>query len=403
MKVLFDASWLASFVPGTYMHGGLRVTYELAKRLSGSNEIDIDYTINNVKKADYGNLKLAITPRLNISYNQVVINNYLSLYYKLSNRLHTQWGLEYMERNFGILSIQQQNKYQLYHSPVDPIPAYIQKNKKIRPYLTALDLIALVNPEVAYEGFKEQLQSIYRSVDERTTVLAISQSTKNDLLNYRKDIKEDQVIVTYLGADKNIFFHDRENPNTQLVLSKYGIESNNYFFTLSALAKFKNTKHTIECFIQYTKANNNKDIKLLLVGKTREKNYDTEIYKSHKNNPQIIFLDFLPEDELSIIYSNSLAFIYMSLYEGFGLPILEAMQCGAPVICSNTSSMPEVIGDAGICIDPNDASILCESLNTIVNDSQKREGYIQRGLKRAAMFSWDKYAQDVINAYKRFY
>ncbi len=315
--------------------------------------------------------------------------------------MKTRRGGSMMMRHYTFLEPGQIRKYSIYHSPVEAIPDIVKKEKKTKPFLTALDLIALVKPEIAYSGFNEQLFKIYQSIDDNTTVLAISQSTKNDLLNYRKDIKEENVIVTYIAANKDVFYPDPENDRTVQILNKYNLEKNNYFFTLSAMAKFKNTKHTIQSFLKYAAEFNNKNIKLLLVGRSREANYDTDIFAQYKNHPQIVFKDFLPEDELSVIYSNAVALLYMSLYEGFGLPILEAMQCGTAVICSNTSSMPEVIGNAGICIDPTDEDALCDSLNIMFADSAKRKNYSLLGLERSKLFSWDKYTSDVINAYKR--
>jgi glycosyltransferase involved in cell wall biosynthesis len=406
MNVLFDASWLAIYTPGTYMHGGLRVTYEMAKRLAISKLVNTDFTLTYLNMPHYEQLQRFISREFQVPNDRVVINNSFPVqgYYKFSKLLQTQKGGSFMMHHYNFLELGQIKKFNIYHSPVEAIPDIIKKEKKIKPFLTALDLIALVKPQLAYSGFREQLYHIYQSIDANTTVLAISQSTKNDLLNYRKDIKEENVIVTYIAANTDIFYPDSGNDERAInVLSNYGVEKGNYFFTLSALAKFKNTKHTINCFLKYAAEFNNKTIKLLLVGRTREANYDTDIFAQYKSHPQIVFRDFIPEEELSIMYSNATAFLYMSLYEGFGLPILEAMQCGTAVICSNTSSMPEVVGNAGICIDPDDEDLLCDSMHIMVNDDEKRKSYCELGLERSKLFSWEKHTNDVINAYKRFY
>lgn len=403
MNVLFDAIWLVGCTPGTNMHGGLRVTYELAKRLAISKLVDTDFTLTDLNMQRYAQLQHFISEEFQIPNGRTVINNSMVLhgYYKFSKLLKTERGASLMGRHYTFLEPGQIKKYKIYHSPVEAIPDIVKKEKKIKPFLTALDLIALVKPEMAYAGFSELLYKVYQSIDANTTVLAISQSTKNDLLNYRKDIKAENVIVTYIAANKDVFYPDSENDRTVQILNKYNLEKNNYFFTLSAMARFKNTKHTIQSFLKYAAEFNNKDIKLLLVGRTREANYDTDIFAQYKSHPQIVFKDFLPEDELSVVYSNAVALLYMSLYEGFGLPILEAMQCGTAVICSNTSSMPEVIGNAGICIDPTDEDVLCESMNIMFTNTEKRKDYSSLGLERSKLFSWEKYTNDVINAYKR--
>lgn len=402
MNVLFDATWLAKYLNSSNMHGGLRVTYELAKRLVNSKELEVFFTTTELNYDFEKKIKKIVTTQFNGDSNKVISNNSI-LYnsYKVYNDLfNKRSGISYIRKSHSFLREKQLNTFNIYHTPADPIPEKIKKNKQIKHFLTALDLIALVKPEMAYQGFNEQLYNIYNSINSETTVLAISQSTKNDLLNYRKDIKEENVIVTYIAADKYIFFQNLNDINTDNVLKKYGLIKNNYFFSLSALARFKNTKHVVNCFLKYIQQYSNKEVKLLLVGKTREVNYDIDIFQQYKNHPQIVFLNYLPEEELSIIYSNAICFLYMSLYEGFGLPILEAMQCGTPVICSNTSSMPEVIGNAGISIDPTDEDLLCDSIRLIYDREDKREYFKEKGLERAKLFSWEKYTSDVIKAYQ---
>lgn len=404
MNVLFDASWLANHETGKSMHGGLRVTYELAKRLSHSNFINTDFTIPYLDLEKNRRLKVFVSDQFKIDSKRVILNNSfpVKVISQLNSLIKTHRGLGFLKRNYQFINTSQLEKYNVYHSPVEAIPDHIHEHKKIKPFLTALDLIPLVRPDLAYPGFYNQLYKIYQSITANTIVLCISESTKNDLLNYRTDLKEENVIVTYIAADRRVFFRDLENINTIPVLKKYNLEKNNYFFSLSALAKFKNTKHTIDSFLNYILEYNDKEIKLLVVGKSRELNYDNDIFAEHKNHPQIIFLDFLPESELSIIYSNAIAFLYMSLYEGFGLPILEAMQCGLPVICSNTSSMPEVIGNAGISIDPTDKDQLCDAMHLLCSDGEKRKKFALMGLERSELFSWEKYTSDVINAYQYF-
>jgi glycosyltransferase involved in cell wall biosynthesis len=403
MKVLFDANWLAGYIPGSYMHGGLRVTYELAKRLAVTHNPNVDFTLTDIDVTRYYQLRHLLRLEFAAPASKAVTNDSLLLqaYFKLAHVIGTQRGLGYVKSKHDILRQCQIAKYDIYHSPVEAIPTVIRENKKIRKYLTALDLIPLVKPELSYFGFSQQLHAIYQSIDNETVVLAISQSTKNDLLNYRKDVKEENVIVTYIAADKEVFRPVEKNNQTAGILKKYNVEENNYFFTLSALAKFKNTAHTITSFLQFITETKNCFVKLLLVGRSRDAAYENDIYSMYRNHPQIVFVDFIPEHELPVVYNNCISFVYMSLYEGFGLPIVEAMQCATPVICSNTSSMPEVIGNAGICIDPTDADKLCDAMQVMMNNAQQRQEYIRMGVERAKLFSWDRYTEDVIEAYKK--
>ena len=114
----------------------------------------------------------------------------------------------------------------------------------------------------------------------------------------------------------------------------------------------------------------------------------------------VIFTDFVDDEDLSPLYSGAMAFIYLSLYEGFGLPPLEAMQCGAPVITSNTSSLPEVVGDAGKMFDPMDTDGVCQAILDVYSGPELREKMRQRSLERAKLFGWERCTRETIAAYQ---
>lgn len=112
-------------------------------------------------------------------------------------------------------------------------------------------------------------------------------------------------------------------------------------------------------------------------------------------------LGYVPDAAMPLIYSGAAAFVFPSLYEGFGLPPLEAMACGAPVISSQTSSLPEVVGDAGVLIDPLNVDEIAESLRRVLEDREFSEGLAQQGIRRAAGFSWKRTAAETIGVYRR--
>jgi glycosyltransferase involved in cell wall biosynthesis len=109
----------------------------------------------------------------------------------------------------------------------------------------------------------------------------------------------------------------------------------------------------------------------------------------------------IENEDLSVVYSNALCFFFMSLYEGFGLPVLEAMQCGAPVVASNVTSLPEVAGNAAIMIDPKDEMALCNTMNEVYNNEALRVKYAALGIDRAKNYSWQKCANDYIAIFKK--
>jgi alpha-1,3-rhamnosyl/mannosyltransferase len=116
---------------------------------------------------------------------------------------------------------------------------------------------------------------------------------------------------------------------------------------------------------------------------------------------RIILTGYVDEPTLACLYSGASAFVYPSLYEGFGLPVLEAMACGCPVVCSNRASLPEVAGDAAIQIDPHDPEALAHSLEKVLHDSDLRNRLITAGLQRARLFSWKKTASETLDIFKR--
>jgi glycosyltransferase involved in cell wall biosynthesis len=114
----------------------------------------------------------------------------------------------------------------------------------------------------------------------------------------------------------------------------------------------------------------------------------------------VVFLGQVPADILPALYNGAVAFAYPSLYEGFGLPPLEAMACGVPVIASDTSSLPEVVGDAGVLVDPKDTDALADALAALLNDDERRAELSARGLARARAFSWEKAARKTLEIYR---
>ena len=213
-----------------------------------------------------------------------------------------------------------------------------------------------------------------------------SEHTKSDLLKYFPFIKETHIKTTLLGANENFY----PTAEKSLIGSKY-------VFSLCTLGKRKNLIFAIENFFTFIEKHSINDLKMVLGGgiwKNFEKELNISLKKYDKS--KIILTGYIEEEELKKYYSNALCFIYPSLYEGFGLPVLEAMQCGCPVITSNVSSLPEVIGDAGIQIDPKSNEDLISAYEKIYFDENFRKECSVKGLDRSKQFSWNKCANEII-------
>jgi glycosyltransferase involved in cell wall biosynthesis len=160
--------------------------------------------------------------------------------------------------------------------------------------------------------------------------------------------------------------------------------------------------HLIACFKQVIMQEKNKDLHLVICGG----NKDAAVSMINTNQLTdadlkfIHFTGFVDDNDLSAIYSGAIGFIFPSLYEGFGLPVLEAMQCGCPVISSNTSSLPEVVGDAGFLVSPTDKDALCQSMLRLYYNSDLRAKHSQYSANRSALFSWEKTVDKILRMYQ---
>lgn len=402
---MFDASWLSYDFTTKGMHGGLRVVSELAGRLAHSDCTMYYTTINeNFVKSIDDKLTSIICNDYGLPPERVVTRRpaMLSLYDTCASLLGTDRGRSFIRKFFTYrLKDKHLRDMHAYHTPIGPVPDYIHNKPGIRPFLTALDLIPIVRPEFDFGSFGAFLKEVYGSVNENTIVLCISESTRNDLLNYRRDIPFENTCVTYLGADKTTFFPNKDYREWMRIRDTYHIPFRKYFLTLNHHAAYKNLNHLLRSFQIYAESENS-EAGLIIIGTHRDNTSKQQLLESYGKFPNILFVDFVSDQDLSAFYSHSMAFVYMSFYEGFGLPVLEAMQCGTPVICSNTSSLPEVIGDCGLCFDPTDVDLLCHAFYRMETDSRLRQICSGKGLKRSALFSWDTYAQQVVDAYYKY-
>lgn len=294
----------------------------------------------------------------------------------------------------------------VFHSPFQALHNQV-KQSKVAKFLTVYDLTPILFPEyfvtletnrpVNIDGFK----SIIQSLGPEDHALCISEATKADLCEYTQHDPK-RAIVTYLAADANLFYQCKDKLKIAQSCEKYQLPHGSYLLSLSTLEPRKNIEHVIRCFVQLVQEQKIDDLSLVLAG-AKGWNYErifTELDAAQNIKDRIIVTGRVEDEHLAALYSGALAFVYMSHYEGFGLPPLEAMQCGVPVITSNTSSLPEVVGDAGIMLAPTDTDGLCQALLQVYQDRNLRDEMAQKSLKRAGQFSWERCAQETIAAYK---
>jgi len=234
----------------------------------------------------------------------------------------------------------------------------------------------------------------YKGVKRATRIIAVSQYTKRDLMHHL-GIPEEQISVVYEGVDDSLF---RPSPYPA------GFDQP-YILFIGSEQPRKNLPTLLRAFAKLKEERQFNDLKLVKVGKAGGAEADfrgrtMEVINSLHLAEEVIFTGFVPEEELPGYYSGAGCFVLPSVYEGFGLPVMEAMACGCPVIISNRSSLPEIAGGAAIEVDPCDVEGLAAALRGVLTDQALRKNLIDAGRQQAARFSWRKAAEQTLKVYR---
>jgi len=400
MDIIIDATWIGSRYGSNDINGGYRVIDNFIKQLYRYPEHSFYLTHTTFRNDFTTNLNryldnISKPPNVTVearTFKFLDSDLGRKWYARISNRVPVNSLISFLPSKV----IQKAN---IYHSPVDSIPYSIRRNKKTIKFFTALDLLPLIRPDLSIL-YHSHIKNLYDKLTTDTNIIAISQSTKRDILSYRPDINENKIRVIYLAADKNIFYPVDNLLEIDEIRRKYNILTKKYFLTINNIAPYKNSKFVLSHFYGWSKKNSIEDVSFVVIGRKMDKIYSNELMDEIKHSDRIIFLENIPDYELAALYSGAMCFIYMSKYEGFGLPVLESLQCGTPVICSNTSSIPEIAGDSALLSHPEDKDAFIQSLDCIYRNEYTRNKLKDLGLKRAGLFSWEKHADQILQFYE---
>ena len=237
------------------------------------------------------------------------------------------------------------------------------------------------------------------SIRKSSAIIAISDNTKTDLVTML-GAEEKKIHRIYLGIDASYRLINDSNLLGS-VRAKYSLPSK-FILTVSSLHRRKNLQNLVRAF-SLIKEGDGTDHKLVIVGipKWQHSAIIDEINSSPFRS-EILLLSSIPEHDLPAIYNLASVFAFPSLYEGFGLPLIEAMACGCPVVCSNTSSLPEVAGDAAVLIDPVNIEQLANGISSVLVNQTLKEDLKAKGLRRASQFSWEKTAKETLEVFNAF-
>jgi len=281
------------------------------------------------------------------------------------------------------------NKIDVFFSPTHYLPFYVPKPSAI----SILDVSYLHFPKLFKKRDLYQLKLWGRfSIGKAKKIITISKSSKNDIIKaYGIDSGKIEVIYPGIKQGSNI-----EYPVLSMdrLREKYGIDKD-YILFVGTIQPRKNIERLIEAFSTIK----NKKLKLVVVGK---KGW---MYEDILNAPKkfgitdrVKFLDSVTDEDLPSFYKNAICFVLPSLYEGFGLPVLEAMQYGCPVLTSNISSLPEAGGDSVLYCDPENVDDIAKNLESMIQNSELRKKLIEKGFEQVKKFSWEKTAKETLNA-----
>jgi glycosyltransferase involved in cell wall biosynthesis len=271
--------------------------------------------------------------------------------------------------------------------------------------ITIHDVIPLRLPQYRTDPkMKAYLQLITRAAHKATLIITISQHAKHDMID-ALNVPAERIRVIYEAAG------DEYQPITDSavlaeVRARYGLNQR-YILYLGGLDQRKNVPQLVRAFAHLYQQLGDPNLQLLIAGnpdKLSEPLFpDPRPVAADLGMTGQIVYRFIEEEDKPAIYSGASVFVFPSLYEGFGLTPLEAMSCGAPVICSNRTSLPEVVGDAAISLDPDNMREMVEAMRSVLTNSELRADLHTRSLQRAAQFNWRKTAAETVTAYEEAY
>jgi glycosyltransferase involved in cell wall biosynthesis len=295
--------------------------------------------------------------------------------------------------------------YELFRRPVDVL--HVQYTAppfcRVPVVVTIHDLAFERMPETFTRRGSFQLKlTVRRTAKKAARIATVSEYSRQDLLNIY-NLPPEKVAVTYNGVESG-FTPRPSTPNeAEEVRRRFGV-SRDFLLAVGSLQPRKNLVRLIQAYARLRSERKDFSPQLVIVG--RKLWLANEIFDEVKRQrwaDDVILTGYVADEDLPALYRAARAFVYPSLFEGFGLPPLEAMACGTPVVTSDVSSLPEITGDAALLIDPNDERALANSLIEIVNNDRLREELREKGIHQAKKFTWRDAAEKTLRLYQEAY
>lgn len=297
----------------------------------------------------------------------------------------------------NIPNILKDKNIQLYHVPQNGVGLPMDKNC---PFIITLhDVIPYKMPETVSDRYLEIFtREIPKIISICDGIITVSNYSKKDIVE-AFNLPENKVHVTHLASED--IYKPLNKIISKYIAKRYYSIDGDFILYVGGFSPRKNIIGLIDSFSKLL-SSYKRDIKLVIAGK-KGKSYD--IYRNRAEElhilDKVLFPGFISIEHLPYIYNASKLFVYPSFYEGFGLPPIEAMSCGIPVIASNITSIPEVVGDGGLLVNPRDTDNLCNAMLEVLSDNGLYEELVTAGMAKASELSWEKTAKDTIGIYTK--
>ena len=283
----------------------------------------------------------------------------------------------------------------LFHAPHYVLPPLIH----CRSVVTIHDCIHLMFPQYlpGRTAYAYARASIWMATKRADRILTVSETSKSDILR-RFRVPADKITVVYNAIDERLRMVPRPE-DFERVRARYQLKDP-FALYVGNIKPHKNLERLIDAFDRVRRDPGNENLKLVIIGDqlTKYQGLRRAVHR-HKLYKHVRFFGFVPLETLAVLYRLASVFVFPSLYEGFGLPPLEALASGTPVVTSNASSLPEVVGDAAVLVDPYDADSIAEGMRKVLTDPVLRESLREKGLARANDYSWAQSIQQIHQVY----
>jgi glycosyltransferase involved in cell wall biosynthesis len=285
-------------------------------------------------------------------------------------------------------------KLDIIHSMAFSIPIFA----RCINIVTVHDLVYKIYPQTIKQNRRYYYNLLFDlSMKRADKIISVSSNTKKDIIKYLK-IESDKIVTILEGVDNERFNSINVGTNTESIKE---IITKKYILFVGNVEPRKNLATLLKAF---SAIHNQLEHDLVIVGARGWKNSDVfDVVEKLNLHDRVIFTGFIKDDLLPILYRKADLFVFPSIYEGFGLPVLEAMASGTPVISSNSSSLPEVVKDAALLFDPLSEQEISECILKIVNNNEISKKFIQKGFRRVDNLSWSDTAEKTIEIYSSYY